>query len=259
MNLKVKGLVLAAVAALVLNGCDSGSEQVDSVGKEMKKVLDQAGEDLGDIVKHSDATIEKKLENKFHLTHSDAVYVTEHNKAEADYVVNDVLVPVFADIKFKFSSTSTKTENTNATRVLGQIAFVLNSQEFQDRFDANPIPDACCSLGVDDAKMPPADFVAFKNVVNDRTQQWKDKTLLISIDGTNRHQAILGQPNLYLNKFEVQDTATLSSNAPLLLQRLTSAFGYSNDKAPDSIPYYVQLMTKQDGARKDDLFKKFFG
>ncbi|MEZ9921794.1 hypothetical protein BCU93_10535 [Vibrio breoganii] len=288
MNLKVKGLVLAVVSALVLNGCDSDKvkAELDHAGHEIGDAAHEVGHNirkeadrLEDKVQNSDAVVEAKLESKFHLLHDDAVYVTKYHSEQAKYVVN-LENPVFTDVNFNFTVTPvpngwakilsnptpwTPKAKQNVQRMLGQIAFVINTQEFANRFNTAGLghmnPNAFAT-GVDGAVTIPANYEAFKNVVNDKTADWnanQSNTYTISAYGTvigGNAYGMPGQPKVFLSLHDMSDTPTLHHSASLLLHELTHTFGYShdnfNDMTPNNVPYYVQAITWEGGMNETD-------
>ncbi|GAD80863.1 hypothetical protein [Vibrio ezurae] len=266
MSFKIKSLVLVGVSALILNGCDADS--VDHVQDKLEVALKNAGEELSNI------EIEKVLEKKFHLTHSDAVFVAKHHHDQAKYV-SEKHDPIFANVAFNFTSTSvpkgweTKLETptpwtdaaqNNVRRMLGQIAFILNTKEFESRFNTaglERMSDSAFHSGYRDAGVIPSDYTAFKYVVNDRIQNWGDHpTYQLSafdkITSNSGHfDSTQSEPNIYVSLHAMEQTSDLHQNSAQLLRELTRTVGYShdgvNDLTPNNIPYYVQAIASQGG------------
>ncbi|CAM4311024.1 hypothetical protein [Vibrio neonatus] len=271
MSLKMKSVVLVGISALVLNGCDVAT--VDHIQDKLQTTLDHAGQELNNL------KVEAKLEKTFHLSHDDAVYVTEHHFEQAKYV-SKVASPIFTDVKFNFATTAivadwgntlqtpqqwdTQAEN-NVRRMLGQIAFIVNTKEFADRFDSAGLEKMDASAfhsGSGDARTIPSNYVAFKDVVNDRIQSWSDATyqmVAFNVSASNKGTAnngqfdsVQGEPKLYVSLSAAQKTADLHKNAAQLLRELTHTVGYAHDGAldtstPNNIPYYVQAITSEGG------------
>ncbi|MPW36181.1 hypothetical protein [Vibrio sp. B1Z05] len=267
MSFKIKSLVLVGISALALNGCDS--DTVDHIQDELQTTLINAGQELNNV------KVEAELEKTFHLSHADAVYVTKHHFEQAEYVSN-VANPIFTDVKFNFvtSSVAAGWENTlgtpqqwdtqaenNVRRMLGQIAFIVNTKEFANRFDSAGLEkmDArAFHSGIGDARTIPSNYAAFKDVVNDSIQSWNDATYQIAafnVSATDKEtlnnahfDSVQGEPKLYANLSAAQKSADLHQNAAQLLRELTHTVGYAHDSVlPNNIPYYVQAITSPGG------------
>ncbi|NOI26830.1 hypothetical protein [Vibrio mediterranei] len=288
-----KRLTLTVLFAIALSGCNSDEAKTElhktghRIDTELKKTEEHVKDGLDKIkdsvkdVKHDieNAALEASLQNKFHLLKDDAVYVTEHHKNQVKYVLS-INNPILSNVDFNFSVTPipqgwdrmlahpmpwTPKAETNVKRMLGQIAFVINTQEFSDRFNTAGTglmnPNAFAS-GIDDARNSQVSYAIFKDVVNKMTAKWENNgnsTYTISaygrVFGGNAY-GMLGEPKVFLSLHDMSDTSTLHHNASLLLHELTHTFGYShdgfNDMTPNNIPYYVQAITWDDGMNDID-------
>ncbi|MFA0457324.1 hypothetical protein AB4624_06725 [Vibrio breoganii] len=171
MNLKVKGLVLAVVSALVLNGCDSDSakEKIEAGVHHVKDVIQETGDrvdaefhrtddNLKEGVKHvqqevqthaakelSDSEITKNLE-KIGMQDSDIATVLKNDHFDAAMVAVDVEHDVFYGTTYDFADKGNASwlqydPNQEGQKKIGQlfgrVAFVINSPKFQKMFTAN--------------------------------------------------------------------------------------------------------------------------
>ncbi|MDN3700716.1 hypothetical protein ACFFUO_06440 [Vibrio artabrorum] len=297
MKLKQTGLPLMALSVLLLSGCQHDKPNANP--NNVQPNPNQPNPNKPNVnpnntqpdpnqsntnpnpnpnpsnVQTSDVSI---LENKFHLLHDDAVYVTQHHKQQAKYVAS-LAEPMFTNVKFNFKVTPvppamgrvlanpspwTPQAKLNVQRMLGQIAFVINTQEFENRFNnagLEKMEQSAFASGIGDAKIKPVNYQAFKDVVNDMTAKWEvnNNTYTFSaygsVTGGNAYGAV-GQPNVYLSLTGMSDISTLHHSASLLLHELTHTFGYShdgfNDMTPNNIPYYVQAITWDDGMNEVD-------
>ncbi|GEA61511.1 hypothetical protein [Vibrio comitans] len=289
MNLKVKGLVLAMVSALVLNGCDSD---------KVKAELDHAGHKIGEtahevrhnIRKEADRLQDKLTENaekeslrQLGLDEADIDYVIKHNPDDAMAVAKNS-DRILSDIHFTYESSLTEITKSNipniqyatwgsnskakVQKIWGRVAFVVNSPRFATRFNEQTalLDSRTFEGGTGDALQVPANYQAFIDVASDAISNGNNAYKLEAFGNQPEKSSggnawgQMGLPEVFLNPQEI-DNSPINQTAPLLLHELTHTFGYNhNDQsgsiqilfAPNNIPYYVQLITTPGGMNQQD-------
>ncbi|WP_171394290.1 hypothetical protein, partial [Vibrio mediterranei] len=232
------------------------------------------------------------LEKRFTMLHDDAVYVTTNHKAQAKYVAE---LPeselIFTGMSFKYTDNKpippgwgtfllgplawTPEAKNNVKRMIGQIGFVINTEEFKDRFNTagtdkfNPAAFAGGSPGFG-AKIPPKNYSIFRATVQKQMKDWKtnphnhfdsyDLSVYQTTVGGNAY-GLQKIPSVFLKRSDMEDTKTLHHNASLLLHEFTHTFGYSHTNfsnlTPNNVPYYVQAITWDNGMKIDEGCKIF--
>ncbi|GEA51969.1 hypothetical protein VIN01S_27730 [Vibrio inusitatus NBRC 102082] len=294
MNLKVKGLVLAVVSALILNGCDSDSakEKIEAGAHHAKEVIAETGDRIdtelhreGDDIKTFSNKLtenaEKESLRQLGLDEADIDYVIEHNPDDAMAVAKHTNDEILYQTKFHFVNASgvqggmdtfdwlspasvTNDAKPNLQKILGRVAFVINSAKFIKMFDdniqyLNANTFSVSSAYPNEITTVPNTYDEFKSAVKAALSREGNSYNLYAVGDFQGGDARgdVGRLSAYFKLAGIANSS-LKASAPLVLHELTHTFGYehagSNQDAvimkPNNVPYLVQLIT-MDSAMQD--------
>ncbi|ANO34356.1 hypothetical protein BCT86_06745 [Vibrio breoganii] len=273
MNLKVKGLVLAVVSALVLNGCDSDKVKadLDHAGHKIGDAAHEVGHKIHDEVERAQDKLtqnaEKESLRQLGLDEADIDYVIKHNPDDAMAVAKNS-DRILTGINFKYESNADEIHNSQihhiqhsawdansqakVAKIWGRVAFVVNSPRFAKRFNEETglLDPQTFTGGIGDAASVPADYQAFIDVASDALQKgdnsYKLEAFENQIDPSTGKELSsggnawgqMGSPELFLNPVEITNSP-INQTAPLLLHELTHTFGYTHTAADQTTVQFV--------------------
>ncbi|MEZ9488932.1 hypothetical protein BCT04_11485 [Vibrio breoganii] len=322
MNLKVKGLVLAVVSALVLNGCDSDKvkAELDHAGHKIGDAAHEVGHKIHDEVERAQGKLtqnaEKESLRQLGLDEADIDYVIAHNPDDAMAVAKHTNDEILYQTKYNFVDASgqqggLKTYDWNAPlssyyfyhkpanydqlnlekkaavdmlqetdyktsqrhegdakanlqKMLGRVAFVINSPKFIKMFNDNyqylySDTFSVSSAYPNEITHVPDSYNEFKADIKSALSREGNTYKFYAVKDLDVGDAKgdVGKLSAYF-KLKGMANSKLKASAPLVLHELTHTFGYQHAGAdqntvkmkPNNVPYLVQLMT-MDSAMQD--------
>lgn len=209
------------------------------------------------------------------LDQHDAAWLVANHETEVDYVLQQSdrilgLLPSILDSMFKpntdpaaasfIYSTVTNWDLATQTRlrkIMGRIAFAVNTKMFQDAFDLQVSLLDSSHQGNPPAIPFPNSYASFKKDSNDAAAQYNQNyQFFIASDTKGVAYGIQGL--LLIVEQDMMGVSMPGSNvkgwevngaAPLVFHELTHSFGYAHDPntsettlKPNNIPYFVQII-----------------